>query len=134
VLDRLTGEADVPFPSRSLLEPVAPGDGTGMLIGAVEANLPPRWRNRPGRYHNGAVWPYIGGFHAAASAVRSSVDQAWSILERVAAANALDGWSFPEWIALDGTPNGARHQTWNAGAFLYGLAACRGAGGPGVGR
>lgn len=123
-----------PYPSRSLAEPVGPRDGTGMLIAAAEVNIPPRWHNRPGRYHNGAVWPYIGGFHAAALAGRSAPEAGWSVLDRLAAANALDGWSFPEWIDRDGAAGGARHQLWNAGSFLYGLSALRRAGGPEAGR
>ena len=89
-----------------------------MLIEAVDAVIDPRWSNMPGRYHNGAAWPYLGGFHAAAVAIGRGPEAAVPILERVAAANALGDWRFSEWIGDDG-PDGAPFQTWNAGAFLF---------------
>jgi glycogen debranching enzyme len=89
-----------------------------MLIEAVDAVIDPRWSNAPGRYHNGAAWPYVGGFHAAAVAATHGSTAAAPILERLAAANALGDWRFPEWIGPDG-PDGAARQTWNAGTFLY---------------
>ena len=89
-----------------------------MLIGAVDAVIDPRWSNTPGRYHNGAAWPYIGGFHAAAVAITRGPAAAAPILERLAAANQLSDWRFSEWIGSEG-PDGAARQTWNAGTFLY---------------
>ncbi len=41
------------------------------------------------------------------------------------AANALDDWRFSEWIGPDG-PDGAAHQTWNAGTFLYAWSMVKG--------
>lgn len=123
VLDRLEDEAD-PFPTRSLSEPVTPGDPGAMLVIAAEAAIPPRWRNRPGRYHNGAVWPYIGGLHVAAVATVLGTDRARPLLEALAEANALGGWGFHEWIDLAGNPEGAAQQTWNAGTFVLAWSVC----------
>lgn len=116
-----------PYPSRTFREPIRPGDWSGMLVSAAEASIPARWRNRPGSYHNGAVWPYVGGFHVVAEATAGRAVQARHLLERLAEANALDDWSFPEWITLDGEPAGARRQAWNAGAFLLANEAVSGA-------
>jgi glycogen debranching enzyme len=110
--------ASSPWPSRTFPEPIPPSDSAGMLIEAIDAVIDPRWSNPPGRYHNGAAWPYVGGFHVAAVAVTHGSDAAAPIIERLAAANALGGWRFSEWIGPDG-PDGAARQTWNAGTFLF---------------
>lgn len=121
ILDHLA-EQGFDHPTPSMVEPVQPGDPSGMLISAAEAVIPEPWRNRPGRYHNGATWPYIGGFHVAALARAGRRAEAADTLERLAGVNALGEWSFPEWVA-DGAVGGARLQAWNAGAFLLGEAA-----------
>ena len=119
-------EAADPFPTRTLLEPVQAGDGTAMLVSVAEASIPMRWRNRPGSYHNGAAWPYIGGFHVEAVVQVAGRDAARPLLQRLAVANALDDWSFPEWIDADGRPAGASLQTWNAATFVLGYRAVHG--------
>lgn len=124
VLDAMAGArcAD-PYPSRTWPQPFAPDEPGGLLDTHADAIQNPRWRNPPGSYHNGAVWPYVGGAHARAAAAAGRSDEAASLLQGVAEANALDGWSFPEWIhAETGEPGGARRQTWNAGAFLWAYA------------
>lgn len=108
-----------PFPSRTWPHTYAPGGDDRMLDPVADELQDPRWRNPPGAYHNGAVWPFIGGLHAAALVVAGRRDDARRVLEGVAAANAL-GDGFPEWIhAVTGEPGGAPDQTWNAGAYLY---------------
>ncbi len=66
-----------------------------------------------------AAWPFVGGLHAAAVAVTAGAEAAQPLLRRVARAVAIGDWAFPEWISADGLPQGARQQTWNAGAYLY---------------
>lgn len=117
ILDTVAPAAS-PWPTRSFLDPVPSDDGSGMLIDAIDTVIDPRWSNLPGRYHNGGAWPYIGGFHAAATVMSRGPTAALPILERVAEANALDDWRFSEWIGPNG-PDGAARQTWNAGTFLY---------------
>jgi glycogen debranching enzyme len=122
IVEALESAAD-PYPTRTFPRPIGVGDGSGMLISVAEASIPQRWRNRPGAYHNGAAWPYIGGFHSEAAARHLGRDAATALLDRVAAANALGDWSFPEWIDADGVPAGASHQTWNAATFVLGFRA-----------
>ena len=122
ILTHLTDAAD-PHPSRTFPEPILPGDGTGMLISVAEASIPERWRNRPGTYHNGAAWPYIGGFHVEALAAAGRADEARAMLERLATVNQLGGWSFPEWVDADGGAAGAALQTWNAGTYVLAYKA-----------
>jgi hypothetical protein len=122
VLESIENAAD-PFPTRTFPEPVAASDGSGMLVSFAEASIPERWQNRPGRYHNGAAWPYIGGFHVEAIAAVHGADSARGLLYQLAVANALDDWSFPEWIDSAGKPAGAPLQTWNAATFVLGYLA-----------
>lgn len=122
VLDYLADCAD-PYPSRTFPEPIAPMDGTGMLISVAEASIPERWRNRPGAYHNGAAWPYIGGFHVEALAACGRTDEAQAMLTQLAIANSLEDWSFPEWIDAEGNPAGASFQTWNAATLVLAYRA-----------
>ena len=109
-----------PYPSKTWPEPFLPGAPGSILDTDADALQNERWRNPPGSYHNGAIWPYIGGAHVVAASVAGRDDEARRLLEGVAAANALDEWSFPEWIGVPaGQPDGARRQAWNAGAYLW---------------
>jgi len=94
-----------------------------LLKPAADANQDERWRNAPNRYHNGAVWPFIGGFYAAALARSGRQAAHEDIMTRLAAANrlAVDGeWGFHEWIdAGTGAPGGTGAQAWNAGAYVF---------------
>lgn len=110
--------ASRPWPSRTFPNVIPFDDPSGMFIRSVDSVIDPRWSSAPGRYHNGAAWPYIGGFHAAAVASIRGPEAAIPVLERLASANALGDWRFSEWIGDDG-PVGAPRQTWNAGTFLY---------------
>jgi glycogen debranching enzyme len=120
ILDHLgaLGVAE-PYPSRTWSHSFSAEGEDRMLDPFADARQDPRWRNAAGSYHNGAVWPFIGGFHAAALAATGRASEARRVLDGVASANAL-GAGFPEWIdGISGEPGGAPDQTWNAGAFLY---------------
>jgi glycogen debranching enzyme len=125
ILDTLDVAAD-PYPTRTFPDPIRHDDGTGMLISVAESSIPERWRNRPGQYHNGAAWPYIGGFHVEMLATTGHRAAATEMLHRLAEANALGDWSFPEWIDAEGAPAGAALQTWNAATFVLGFRAVNG--------
>lgn len=125
VLDHLSESAvDDPYPSRSWTVPVDPDEPTSMFVPGVERHLDPRWRNSPYHYHNGGIWPFVGGFHTVALALHGRQDHASTLLNKLAAANELGGWGFHEWLhGVSGEPRGARDQTWNAGAYLLAKAA-----------
>ena len=98
------------LPLRSLTPAVRPGDTD--------------WRdyygslNLPHQYHNGGVWPFIGGFYVAALLQAGRNDMARSTLERLAALNRQGG--FNEWHHGEtGTPMGVRDQAWSAGMYLF---------------
>ena len=71
------------------------------------------------QYHNGGIWPFVGGFWVAALAERGDRKRAERELAKLAAVNALDDWAFTEWLnGQTGAPGGMRGQSWNAAAFL----------------
>jgi hypothetical protein len=124
ILDYLDhSEVAEPYPSRAFPVPIQARDPSAMWITAAESVIPDRWRNRPGRYHNGGVWPYIGAIHAWAAATCGRRWQAERLLSKVKRANRL-GEGFPEWIHPDtGEAHGTYQQGWNAGTYLVAEAA-----------
>ena len=75
--------------------------------------------NVPAHYHNGGVWPFIGGFWVLALLRLGMRDEATRALESVARANAEGGWRFTEWFhGRTLVPMGMPGQTWNAATFL----------------
>jgi hypothetical protein len=94
----------------------------------------PFWRTYMGRhrqnlehrYHNGGIWPFVGGFWVLALAAAGRGPQAAQELVRLARANALHDWQFNEWFhGQSGEAEGMPGQTWNAAMFLlarHGLA------------
>ncbi len=87
----------------------------------------PRWRaymarhqqNHPHQYHNGGIWPFVGGFWVLALAMLGQQDLARAELLKLARANALDDWRFTEWFHGETlAPMGMAGQSWNAATFL----------------
>jgi hypothetical protein len=87
----------------------------------------PYWRTYMGRhrqnlehrYHNGGIWPFVGGFWVLALATCGARAEAERELAGLARANAVGGWQFNEWFqGQTGKPEGMPHQTWNAAMFL----------------
>jgi hypothetical protein len=84
----------------------------------------PDWReyygmlNVPAHYHNGGVWPFIGGFWVAALVRCGLYEDAAEALVRLAELNR-EG-DFNEWHHGDtGEPLGVHDQAWSAGMYLY---------------
>ena len=87
----------------------------------------PFWRSYMGRhrqnlehrYHNGGIWPFVGGFWVLALAAAGRRPEATRQLAALARANAVNNWQFNEWFhGQTGRPEGMPHQTWNAAMFL----------------
>jgi glycogen debranching enzyme len=110
ILDFIARQSLDTWPLRSLTPAVRPGDSDwrdyyGML-------------NLPNQYHNGGVWPFIGGFYVAALLKAGRGDQATAALQRLAALNQQGG--FNEWHHGEtGVAMGVRDQAWSAGMFLF---------------
>jgi glycogen debranching enzyme len=102
-----------PYPVRVLCDPIP-----------VDSFL---WRpymtrhrqNLPWQYHNGGIWPFVGGFWILALGACGLQAQARADLAALAAANRLGNWAFNEWLhGQTYEPCGMPGQSWNAAAFL----------------
>jgi glycogen debranching enzyme len=77
------------------------------------------------RYHNGGIWPMVGGFWVMALVDAGHERSARAGLVRLARACALNDWEFNEWLhGQTGEPSGMPGQSWNAAAFLMAEQAC----------
>jgi glycogen debranching enzyme len=76
-------------------------------------------QNEPHQYHNGGIWPFVGGFWAMALACCGKRELAQAELVKLARVNALDDWRFTEWFhGQTLQPMGMAGQTWNAATYL----------------
>jgi len=106
------GAAD-PYPMRTVIEPIDTEHELWRLY------MGRHQQNHPHQYHNGGIWPFIGGFWTMALAKLGKHDLACAELAKVAAANEVGDWRFTEWFhGRTLQPMGMPGQTWNAAAFL----------------
>ncbi len=79
--------------------------------------------NLPEQYHNGGIWPFVGGFYVAALVKAGRLDEARQQLEKLAQVNRLgvaEEWEFNEWChGRTGQPMGYPHQAWSAGMYVF---------------
>ena len=106
-----------PYPVVNLYPPVQSGD--------------PDWRpyytvnllNLPGHYHNGGIWPFIGGMWVRFIHRLGLYEVACRELLKLAQLNRLgknQEWEFNEWVhSRTGRPMGKAFQTWSAGAYIH---------------
>ena len=81
-------------------------------------------QNSVHQYHNGGIWPFVGGYWVMALARLGMHEQAGLALTRLAQANAMDNWRFTEWFhGRTLAPCGMPGQSWNAAAFLMAVLA-----------
>jgi glycogen debranching enzyme len=106
-----------PYPVRVVCEPIAHHDRLWRpYMHRHQQNL--AWQ-----YHNGGIWPFVGGFWVAALAASGHFTRARTALAKLARANRLNQWEFNEWLhGRSGLPGGVPGQSWNAGVFL--IAHC----------
>lgn len=106
-----------PYPTKAIHPPIYPGE--------------PEWRdyyrsrnlNLPHQYHNGGIWPMIGGFHIAALVRHNWLTEAERLLLSLAEAcrqGSRGNWGFNEWMhGESGHPMGFDQQAWSASMYLY---------------
>ncbi|HCE57816.1 MAG TPA: amylo-alpha-1,6-glucosidase [Prolixibacteraceae bacterium] len=81
--------------------------------------------NNPGEYHNGGIWPFIGGFYVAALVAaerfKLAEEKLVALTQCIKITNTENlEFGFNEWIkAQDGKPMGQDWQTWSAAMYLY---------------
>jgi glycogen debranching enzyme len=110
ILDFISRYALDRWPLQSLTPAIQPGD--------------PDWRsyygslNAPHHYHNGGVWPFLGGFYVAALVKMGQGEAAALALRKLAELNQCG--QFNEWHHGEtGVPMGAQDQAWSAGMYLF---------------
>jgi glycogen debranching enzyme len=112
-----------PYPTKAIYPPIYPNEREWREY-YRSRNL-----NLPHQYHNGGIWPMIGGLHVAALVDHGWHDRAKEMLVSLAKANALaidEGGCFNEWLhGQTGHPMGFEQQAWSAAAFLYAEHAVR---------
>jgi len=113
----------IPFPTKAMYPVVRPGD--------------PLWHeyyrsrnlNMPDHYHNGGIWPMIGGFQVALLVHTNHPEEAQRRLVQLAHANRQGiqvEWEFNEWLhGSTGEPMGYPKQAWSASSFLFAFHAVR---------
>ncbi|CAM4498445.1 GH15 family glucan-1,4-alpha-glucosidase [Paenibacillus endophyticus] len=106
-----------PYPIMANYPPINPGDKD--------------WReyyrnaylNLPYQYHNGGIWPFVGGFYVAALMKAGKKEFAREELENLARANQVgkrSEWEFNEWLnGRSGMPSGMAYQAWSAGMYIF---------------
>jgi glycogen debranching enzyme len=79
--------------------------------------------NLPEQYHNGGIWPFVGGFYVAALVKAGRTAEARRQLKKLAELNRLgvdEEWEFNEWChGATGQPMGYPHQAWSAGMYIF---------------
>jgi len=119
VLDALMrASVHKPYPVRAVVDPIAQND--------------PLWRdymhrhgqNLEWQYHNGGIWPFLGGFWVAAIAQWKGFHAAQAELVQLARANRLGNWQFNEWLhGRSARLRGMPLQSWSAAGYLIAHAA-----------
>jgi hypothetical protein len=103
-----------PYPSKAMHPPIYPGERDWREY-YRSRNL-----NLPHQYHNGGIWPMIGGFHIGALVRHHWQAEAERLLEALAQGNQQNDWGFNEWMHGDsGHPMGYDQQAWSAAMFLF---------------
>jgi glycogen debranching enzyme len=113
-LDALTSAcAHVPYPVRAVTRPIKRASTLWRPYMARHR------QNLVWQYHNGGIWPMVGGFWVAALVACGRRQQASAELVKLARACALKNWAFTEWLhGKTYAPRGMPGQSWNAAAFL----------------
>ena len=110
-----------PYPVRVVTRPITRGHALWRTYMARHR------QNQPHQYHNGGIWPLVGGFWVLTLAMLGERELARAELRNLAWANSLDGWRFTEWFhgrTLE--PMGMGGQSWNAATFLLARRALDG--------
>jgi hypothetical protein len=113
-LDALTrARASEPYPIRAVTRPIK---RASILWRPYMAR---HRQNLVWQYHNGGVWPMVGGFWIAALVACGRRQQAATELVKLARACAVKNWAFTEWLhGKTRAPRGMPGQSWNAAAYL----------------
>lgn len=106
-----------PYPIKAIYPPIFPGRKDWRYYYKF-GNL-----NLPHQYHNGGIWPFLGGFYVAALVKMSEYRKAQDLLLALALLNKNgreSDWEFNEWFhGKNAKPMGIVRQAWSAGMYIY---------------
>jgi glycogen debranching enzyme len=78
--------------------------------------------NLPNHYHNGGIWPFIGGLWVRFLDKTGRAELAHQELKSLAEAcrvGVYEEWEFNEWLHGEtGRPMGKAHQAWTAASYI----------------
>jgi glycogen debranching enzyme len=112
-------KANKSYPIKSVLKPIKKKDILWRKY-MKHYNL-----NKPYQYHNGGIWPFIGGWWVV---LLSNIDKplARKELEKLAELNQKNHWQFNEWFhAKNNKAMGVDHQSWNAAMYIMAYNAIK---------
>jgi glycogen debranching enzyme len=113
-----------PFPVTCLYPPISSGADDWKDYFLVN------FLNIPDHYHNGGLWPFIGGLWVRFLAAIGRVELAHRELANLAEAcrvGLYGEWEFNEWLhGRTGRPMGKAHQAWSAASYVHAYQALRG--------
>ncbi|SFZ92557.1 sucrose-6F-phosphate phosphohydrolase [Flaviramulus basaltis] len=105
-----------PFPVSNVYPVVTPGDPDWKPYYTV--NL----LNLPNHYHNGGIWPFVGGFWVKFISKLGLKDVAIQELYKLALINKeglTEEWEFTEWAhGITGKAMGKSYQAWSAAQYI----------------
>jgi len=107
-----------PYPVRAVTRPIKPNSSLW------RAYMARHRQNFVWQYHNGGIWPMVGGFWISALVKSGRGTLAAAEMTKLARACALGNWAFTEWLhGKNLAPRGMPGQSWNAAAFLMAMHA-----------
>jgi hypothetical protein len=102
-----------PYPVRAVTRPIS------QKSSLWRAYMSRHRQNYVWQYHNGGIWPMVGGFWIDALVATGRPRQAKRELVKLARVCALRDWSFTEWLhGKTLAPRGMPGQSWNAAGYL----------------
>jgi len=123
----LKKEISKPYPVRVLDNPVY--KGYRFLYPTMDEYREKPWKCLPFCYHNGGIWPFVGGFYILALLKADKQKEAKKELEKLAEANRIGKereWEFNEWLhGKNGKPMGSPLQSWNAAGYIMAYKAVK---------
>lgn len=118
ILDYIHGTGlNEPYPVQCLYPVLQPGDKDWREYYRVR-NL-----NQPHHYHNGGIWPFIGGVYVAALVQAGRMEEAQHQLGKLTEMiyrGRQQKWGFNEWHhGLSGRPMGYDGQSWSTAMYIF---------------
>lgn len=109
-----TEKIDEPYPLKVLHPPIQRTDPFWNFYFRW-SELP--YLQEPGNYHNGGIWPFVGGFYIAT--LKKEGRPFEKKFEKLIESCKLENWRFSEWLNSEGKPRGSANQSWSAAMLLY---------------